>query len=287
MIHTHRFSYADMTLAYEVAGSGPPLLLLHGFPQTRAMWRPLVPALAERFTVVCPDLRGYGQSSKPLTMEEMSFRLMSEDMVALMASLGHGRFQVAGHDRGGRVAHRMALDHPDRVASLTLMDIVPTEYLLSNMTTALAKAYYHWLFLAQPAPFPETMIGHDPDAYFERCLLGFGKARLDEFDPDLLALYRVSWRDPDCIRAMCNDYRAAIEVDWPMDRADLDRRVTCPSLVLYGEDGAMAKLLDVPATWRDRLTDMRHMAIAGGHFFPDQNPEQTTDALLGFLFQTV
>lgn len=283
MSQPDRFTTENQTIAYEVAGDGPPLLLLHGFPQTRAMWRPLVPALADRYTVVSADLRGYGDSSKPVTMPEMSFRLMAQDMVSLMASLGFTAFHAVGHDRGARTVHRMALDHPEVILSLTVMDIVPTEHLLTNMTTELARAYYHWLFLAQPYPFPETMIRHDPDAYFERCLLGFGKASLTDFDPELLAAYRAAWRDPDCIRAMCHDYRAAIDVDWPDDRADLHRRVTCPALVLYGKDGAMAHLLDVPGTWTDRLESMQHAAIDGGHFFPDQSPKATTDALLRFL----
>lgn len=277
------FGSDNQVIAYEVAGNGPPLLLLHGFPQTRAMWRPIVPALSQDFTVVTADLRGYGASSKPATPPEMSFRLMARDMVSLMDSLGHARFHVAGHDRGARAAHRMALDHPDAVSSLTVMDIVPTEHLLTHMTTDIAKAYYHWLFLAQPEPFPETMIGPDPDAFFERCLLGFGKASLDDFDADLLTEYRTAWRDPDCIRAMCHDYRAAIEVDWHHDTQDLARKVACPALVLYGKDGAMAQLLDVPATWVDRLSDMRHTAIEGGHFFPDQSPIATHNALRQFL----
>ena len=283
MSQPERFKSENQIIAYEVAGNGPPLLLLHGFPQTRAMWRPLIPALSGQYTVVMADLRGYGDSSKPATMPEMSFRLMAQDMVSLMTSLGFDSFHAVGHDRGARTVHRMALDHPQAVQSLTLMDIVPTEHLLSNMTAEIAKAYYHWLFLAQPYPFPETMIGHDPDAYFERCLLGFGKASLDDFNSDLLAIYRNAWRDPECIRAMCHDYRAAIEVDWAHDNADLNRSVTCPALVLYGKDGAMARLLDVPGTWADRLRDMQHAAIEGGHFFPDQSPKATADALLGFL----
>lgn len=284
MIAQSTFETPDgQTIAYEVTGNGPALLLLHGFPQTRAMWRPLLSALGARFTTISADLRGYGHSSKPRTMEEMSFRNMAQDMRMLMQHLGHPRFHVAGHDRGARVAHRLTLDHPDAVATLTVMDIVPTEHLLSRMTTDIAKAYYHWLFLAQPHPFPETMIGHDPDAFFERCLLGFGKASLTDFQPDLLAAYRDSWRNPDCIRTMCHDYRAAIEVDWGHDKADLSRRVTCPALVLYGKDGAMARLLDVPATWKPRLDSMEHAAIEGGHFFPDQSPTDTRDALLAFL----
>ena len=283
MTPTQFFHTDTQTIAYDIAGDGPAVLLLHGFPQTRAMWRPIVPKLSNTFTIVTADLRGYGDSSKPAAMTDMSFRHMAADMSGLMKSLGFARFHVAGHDRGGRTAHRLSLDAPDRVISLTVMDIVPTEHLLSEMTTETARAYYHWLFLAQPAPFPETMIGHDPDLYFERCLLGFGKAELSDFDPALLEAYRESWRDPECIRAMCDDYRAAIDVDWAHDTADLDRQVTCPALVLYGQDGAMARLMDVPATWAPRLANMQHGAIEGGHFFPDQSPDATARALRAFL----
>jgi haloacetate dehalogenase len=239
--------------------------------------------MATSFTVIFADLRGYGDSGKPDATPDMSFRAMAQDMVALMQSLGRAQFHLAGHDRGARVAHRLALDHPDRVDSLTLMDIVPTAYLLDRMTTEIAKAYYHWFFLAQPEPFPETLIRHDPDTYFERCLLGFGKASLSDFNPELLAEYRAAWRNTHAIRAMCHDYRAAIEIDWQHDREDFERKVGCPSLVLYGQDGAMAKLLDVPATWEDRLDRFDHAAIPGGHFFPDQSPKATQNALLAFL----
>ncbi|WP_083950525.1 alpha/beta fold hydrolase [Roseivivax lentus] len=257
--------------------------MLHGFPQMRAMWRPLMPDLAASHTVIAADLRGYGDSWKPEGVEAMSFRAMAGEMRALMSALGFARFHLAGHDRGARVAHRMALDAPDAVASLTLMDIVPTEHLLSTLTHEVARAYYHWFFLAQPAPFPETMIGHEPSAYFERCLLGFGKASLSDFDETLLAEYRRAWRDPAAIRAMCDDYRAAIDVDIVHDRADLDRQVGCPALVLFGADGAMARAMDVPATWAPRLADMRAASVTGGHFFPDQSPDETAAALLAFV----
>lgn len=273
----------NMTIAYERAGDGPPLLLLHGYPQTRAMWRPLLPALSRRFTVITPDLRGYGASGKPAGIEEMSFRAMGGDMLELMTALGFERFGLAGHDRGGRVAHRMALDAPERIVRVALMDIVPTHHLLTTLTHEVARAYYHWFFLAQPAPFPETMIGQDPDAYFERCLLGFGKAELSEFDPALLAEYRAAWRDPAMIRASCNDYRAAIDIDIGHDAADLGRQVTCPALVLYGAEGAMARSMDVPATWAPRLADMHSAAVPGGHFFPDQSPAETAAALEAFF----
>lgn len=277
------FEHDGQRIAYAVTGDGPPLLLLHGYPQNRAMWARIAPLLADKVTVVTADLRGYGDSSRPERMEQMSFRAMGADMTALMAHLGFDRFHLAGHDRGARTAHRMALDVPDRVTSLTVMDIVPTHHLLETMTHPVARAYYHWFFLAQPAPFPETMIGHDPDAFFERCLLGFGKATLSDFEPDMLAAYRACWHDPDFIRASCHDYRAAIDVDILHDAEDLHRQVTCPSLVLFGAEGVMARAMDVPATWAPRLADMRHAAIPGGHFFPDQSPGETAKALLGFL----
>lgn len=271
------------TIAYVKGGDGPPVLLLHGFPQTHAMWAQVAPALAETRTVICADLRGYGASSKPQGVENYSFREMGADMVALMAHLGHDRFDLVGHDRGGRTAHRMALDHPQAIASLTVMDIVPTQLLLDDLTTPVARNYYHWFFLAQPAPLPETMIGHDTDAYFESCLGGWGDKGLSGFAPEQLAAYRAAWRNPDAIHGMCNDYRAAIDHDLALDRADLNRQVTCPALVLYGRDGPMARSYDVPATWADRLADMRAQAIPGGHFFVDANPVDTVAALQGFL----
>ncbi len=271
------------TIAYSINGSGPAVLLLHGFPQMRAMWRGIAPTLAQHFTVVAADLRGYGDSSKPEDVAEMSFRKMAADQVALMAHLGFDRFHMVGHDRGARTGHRIALDHPDAVASLTLMDIVPTHLLLSDLKAPVARAYYHWFFLAQPAPFPEVMIGMDPDFYFETCLTGWGAAAIEDFEEEALLHYSQSWRWPDTIAAMCNDYRAAMDVDMLHDGIDLTRKVTCPALVLWGADGAMARHYDVPATWADRLPNMRGMPMPGGHFFPDLHPGETAAAVLGFL----
>jgi haloacetate dehalogenase len=271
------------SIAYTRQGSGPALLLLHGFPQTKAMWQDVAPVLASAFTVVTADLRGYGDSSKPEGVEAMSFRHMGADQLALMRSLGHDRFHLVGHDRGARTAHRMALESAESIASLTLMDIIPTHLLLSELRQEVARAYYHWFFLAQPAPFPEGMIAADPDSYFESCLLGWGGATLEDFPAAAMQAYRDSWRNPACIHAMCNDYRAAIDVDFHLDAADLDRKVTCPALVLYGASGAMAKHYDVESTWAPRLADMRAAAIPGGHFFVDQHPAETTEALLTFL----
>ncbi|NRB03087.1 MAG: alpha/beta hydrolase [Rhodobacteraceae bacterium] len=271
-------------IAYSRAGQGAPLLLLHGFPQNRAMWHGIAPALAQHFEVIAADLRGYGASFVPEnTAEAMSFRAMAADQVALMRSLGFEQFHVVGHDRGARTAHRMALDAPEALLSLTVADIVPTHTLLSDLDPFVAKSYYHWFFLAQPSPFPETFIGFDPDRYFESCLSGWGKAGLDAFDADALAAYRAAWRQPERIAAMCNDYRAGIDVDFHLDAEDLTQRVTCPALVLYGADGIMAEAYDVAATWAPKLTDMTHRALPGGHFLPDTHPAETTAALLKFL----
>ncbi|MCR8825581.1 alpha/beta fold hydrolase [Pseudosulfitobacter koreensis] len=270
---------------YVMAGSGPPLLLLHGFPQTHAMWQGIAPKLAQHFTTVAADLRGYGASSKPQGTENYSFREMAADQVALMAHLGFDRFHLVGHDRGARTSHRAALDHPDAIRSLTLMDIVPTHLLLDDLQHEVARAYYHWFFLAQPAPLPETMIGHDPDAYFEYCLTGWGKGGLDTYDAAALDQYRTAWRDPDTIRGMCEDYRSAIDHDMALDAADLDRRVTSPALVLSGQSGVMAKHYDVGATWVNRLTNMQADTLPGGHFFPDQYPLETADKILEFLLK--
>lgn len=271
-----------IAITYSITGDGPPVLLLHGFPQTRAMWHAIAPQLAQHFTVVAADLRGYGASTKPAKMQDMSFRHMAADQRALMQHLGFSRFHLVGHDRGARTAHRMALDTPESLLSLTLMDIVPTHVLLNEVTQQFARAYYHWFFLAQPAPVPETMIGYDPDTYFESCLAGWGGG-LNGFDENALAAYRVAWRDPECIRTMCNDYRAAIDVDFDLDATDLGRTIDCPALVLYGAEGVMGRSYDVAATWVDRLSNMQAHGLPGGHFFPDTHPDETTKALTDFL----
>lgn len=270
-------------VAYDIGGSGPPLLLLHGFPQTRAMWARIAPRLAQRFTVITADLRGYGASSKPSGVGNYSFRAMGADMLELMAHLGFKSFFLAGHDRGARTAHRMALDAPERIGKIALLDIIPTHLLLSELGMQVAKSYYHWFFLAQPEPFPETMISRDPDHYFESCLTGWGSNVLEDFDPDQLAAYRESWRDPAAIRAMCNDYRAALDLDFDLDAQDLGRQLEMPALVLFGADGPMAKAYDVLETWQSRFTDVSGGGIDGGHFFPDTAPEETARALENFF----
>lgn len=269
-------------IAYSTGGAGPPLLLLHGFPQTRALWARVAPALAETHTVVCPDLRGYGDSAKPQDVAAYSFREMAGDQTALMSDLGHDRFAVAGHDRGGRVAHRLALDAPRAVTAACLMDIVPTHTNLTELRMDVAQSYYHWFFLAQPGALIEDMIAADPDAYFHSCLTGWGAANLSDFAPDQLTAYQGSWRQRDTIRGMCNDYRAAIAHDVHDDADDLGARITCPTLILYGASGAMARAYDVPTTWAPKCTDMRADTIPGGHFFIDTAPDATIAALRRF-----
>ena len=270
-------------IAFATAGSGPPVLLLHGFPQTRAMWHHIAPDLARTHQVICPDLRGYGQSGKLKGVAQYAFREMARDQMALLAHLGHDCAAVIGHDRGARVAHRMALDAPETVSRLALLDIVPTHTLLADLRRDVAQAYYHWFFLAQPEPFPETLIGHDPDSFYQSCLLGWGGAELSNFDADQLAAYRDAWRNPDTIRAMCDDYRAALSHDFDHDAADLDRRVPCPTLILYGADGAMARAYDIPATWAPKCAHMTARTVPGGHFFPDTHSRETLAALRAFL----
>ena len=208
---------------------------------------------------------------------------MAEDQFQLMSHLGFEKFHIVGHDRGGRVAHRMALDDTDRIKTITLMDIVPTELLLSELTTQVAQSYYHWLFLAQPSPFPEKLISADPDYFYESCLLGWGAASLDGFDREKLSQYRKSWNNLDTIRAMCDDYRAAIHFDWDLDKKDQNRCLGVPACVMWGKTGAMAKHYDVPATWRKNFSNIEKKPMNGGHFFPDQYPRETVSALASFI----
>lgn len=271
-------------IAYDVTGAGPPVLMLHGYPQTRALWDDVAPVLAERFTVVTADLRGYGASSKPEALPDLSnyaFRAMAEDQRALMAALGFPRFRLVGHDRGARAAHRLTLDAPEAVERLVLMDIVPTHYLLANWSLPIARAYAHWTYLALPAPLPERMIGADPDAFYEATLLGLGSVSLSDFRA--LEAYRAAWRDPATIRATTNDYRAALAVDFAHDAESLGQKVDCPALVLWGKEGVMGRLYDVPAIWTDWLSDMAAREMPGGHFFVDQYPDETAEALMAFL----
>lgn len=265
------------------SGKGPPLLLLHGYPQTHVIWHKIAPRLAKDFTVVAADLRGYGDSSKPPDGDNhfgYSKRAMAQDQVEVMRHLGFEKFALAGHDRGGRVGHRMALDYPERVTKLAVLDIVPTRELFHNVTKEFATAYYHWFFLIQPAPFPETLIGNSVEYYLRRNL---GRAVSGAITDEAFAEYLRCFRDPASIHASCEDYRAAASIDLAHDAADLDRKIACPVLALWAERGAMHRLHDVLATWRARALHVSGRALPNGHYLPEESPEETLAGIRAFL----
>ena len=268
-------------------GQGPPVLLLHGYPQTHAMWHRVAPKLAEDFTVVAVDLRGYGNSSKPFGSEDhatYSKRAMAADGVEVMQSLGLPSFAVIGHDRGGRVGHRMALDHPDRVTKLAVLDIVPTRHVYSTVSKDLATDYYHWFFFIQPYDLPETLIGADPGYYLRKKLGGWGTS-LDTFAPEALAEYERCFRDPATVHASCEDYRAAASIDLVHDDADRNegRKVECPLLALWGGRGVMERLYDVEDVWSGYASDVRGGPLDAGHYLAEERPEETVWELTRFL----
>jgi haloacetate dehalogenase len=277
----------EVDIFRRIGGSGPPLLLLHGYPQTHVLWHKIAPDLAKDFTVVCPDLRGYGASSKPVPDAAnllYSKRAMAADMVALMAELGFDRFTVVGHDRGGRVAYRLALDHPHKVSKIATLDIVPT---LSNWERmrdmSIGLATYHWYFLAQSGGLPEKMIRADPDFYLEATLRRWSKD-FAAFEPEALAAYKRDFRDPACIAATCADYRAGASVDVEHDRADFGvRRIEAPLLTLWGGRGLTTEAGGQLDIWRRWARDVRGQAFDCGHFLPEEAPAATLAALRDFL----
>jgi haloacetate dehalogenase len=263
------------------AGSGPPLLLLHGYPQTHVMWHAIAPALAEDFTVVAADLRGYGDSDRPPTTADhwpYTKRAMAADQVALMRALGFERFALCGHDRGARVGYRLALDHPERITRLTVIDVVPTGEVLLRAGREFGLGYWHWFFLAQPAPFPERMIAADPDAYYRHFDASF-------FEPEAVAAYRRSADDPTTIHAMCEDYRAAATLDYAHDLADRNRqrRIGCPVLALWGARWHLEDWYDVLAVWRGWAEDVRGRGLDSGHYVAEERPAETLAELRAFL----
>lgn len=283
-----RIATSGTEIALRLMGRGPPLLLLHGYPQTHVIWHRIAPALAERFTVVCADLRGYGDSGKPGSDPKhapYAKRAMAQDMVEVMTALDFDRFMVAGHDRGGRVVHRLCLDHPQRVARAAVLDIVPTRTLFHATNQALATGYYHWFFLIQPEPLPERMIGADPMFYLRRKLAQWSAAKdLGWLTPEALAEYERCFADPATIHASCEDYRAAATIDLEHDEADLERRVGCPLLVLWGEQGLMHRHFDVLATWREKCAGpVEGRALPCGHFLPEEQPDATGAELMRFF----
>ena len=270
-------------------GAGPPLLLLHGYPQSHVMWHKVAPAMARHFTVVAPDLRGYGDSDHPPGGADhagYSKRAMAQDQVEVMAYLGHERFHVAGHDRGGRVGHRMALDHPERVLKLAELDVVATSKVFASIDSRLASAYFHWFLMLQRAPFPEKLIGGDPDFYL-RFILEKWCATPGAITEEAWAEYARCFRRPETIHATCEDYRA-VGLDLEHDAADGGRKLACPLLVLWGESkrthpGWPAVLFDILATWRERAENVRGRALDCGHFLPEEAPEEVSKELIAFF----
>jgi haloacetate dehalogenase len=282
-----RITTGGATINVATRGRGVPLLLLHGYPETHRMWRRVAPTLAEEFAVVCADLRGYGDSSKPEGAPDhanYSKRAMAGDMIEVMAALGHREFLLAGHDRGGRVAYRLALDHPAAVTRLALLDIVSTRAVYEQGGMALATAYYHWYFLIQPRPLPERLIGNDPAFWLDTV---FRKLAADPgvISDAMIAEYLRTFGTPEGIHAACEDYRAGATVDLANDRADVSagRKITCPTLILWGARGVVGKVFRPLEAWHELVAGPMGAAIDCGHFIPEERPDETLRALRAFF----
>ncbi|SHH81932.1 alpha/beta fold hydrolase [Marivita hallyeonensis] len=282
-----RIATVGAEIAGVTGGSGPPLLLLHGYPQTHVMWHKVAPVLAQDFTVIAADLRGYGASSKPKTDANhapYSKREMAADMVQVMSELGHDRFLLCGHDRGGRVAHRLAADHSERVLKLAVLDIAPTREMYRNTTEGFAHAYWHWFWLTLPAPLPERMIGADPEAFLTyKC--GHGSAGLEPFTDDAWEAYLAAIHTPSTVHAMCEDYRAAASIDIEHDNADDDRKLDMPVLALWGAHGVIERYFNCVALWRKRATNVRGRSLPGGHYLAEECPEHVQSELKSFFLE--
>ncbi|MEN9560551.1 MAG: hypothetical protein RLZZ502_1762 [Pseudomonadota bacterium] len=293
----HRWIQAGMGIFYRVCAKAdgvkrPPLLLIHGYPQSNIIWRQVAPLLVEHFDCIMPDLRGYGDSDKPRETEHNRFdtmnkRVMANDLVALMQHLGHRQFAVVGHDRGGRVAHRMAVDHPDTVTKLSVLDISPTVHMYQNTTRAFAQAYWWWFYLIQPAPWPERAITACPRDYLDP-KIGYGPAGMTPFADGAYDAYLRYLSDYDTNHSMCNDYRAAAHRDYEWEVADLaaGRLIQCPLQALWGEQGVVHRLFSPLNDWANRT---HHGVVSGqplpcGHYLPEEQPKATAEALLTFLF---
>jgi len=266
-------------------GSGPPLLLLHGYPQTHLMWRKLAPRLAREFTVVIPDLRGYGDSAKPPAGPDnvnYSKRALARDQVETMAALGFERFAVAGHDRGARVAHRLARDHGERVERLALLDIVPTLYRFETIDQKAATSSWHWFFLIQPGGLPERLIGAEAEFFLRHQLAALLRDPA-KLEPEAFADYLRCFRNPETIRATCAEYRAGASIDLEHDRGDRGRKLTMPLLMLWGQRSSQGSGYDVLGVWRDHAEDVRGQAIDSGHFIPEEAPDEAYRALRNFF----
>ncbi|NRB65274.1 MAG: alpha/beta hydrolase [Saprospiraceae bacterium] len=271
---------------YVIGGEGPPLLLLHGYPQTHVMWHKIAAPLAEHFTVIASDLRGYGDSDKPPSDDQhtpYSKRASGNDQIQLMQSLGFTTFQLIGHDRGGRVGHRMALDHPEAINKLVVMDIAPTYTMYTTTDMEFATAYYHWFFLIQPHDIPERMIGQDPLFFLEKKLGQWGKDR-SAFTQEAFHAYLRCWT-PETIHASCEDYRASATIDIIHDQMDLDQgnKIKCPVLCLWGTNGFVGNKYDVVSEWSKWAGNVQGQGIHAGHYLPEEAPQETLQAIMPFL----
>ena len=265
-------------------GKGKPLLLIHGYPQTHIMWYKVVEKLSKEYYIICPDLRGYGDSSKPKGDEEhltYSKKSMAKDMITLMQKLGFDKFFVAGHDRGARVTHRMCLDYPNNILKACVMDITPTYHMFKNTNQAFATGYYHWFFLIQPDFLPETMIGNNPRYYLEEKLKRWS-AKGSVFDKKAIDEY-VRCFDKDSIHATCEDYRAGASIDMSDDEKDRNRKISTPLLVLWGEKGFVNRTYDVLNVWKEYALDLSGEALDCGHFLPEEKPKEVSQKLKEFF----
>jgi haloacetate dehalogenase len=280
-----RISTRGTEINLKVAGTGPPLLLLHGYPQTHVIWHKIAPELAKTHTVVVPDLRGYGDSGKPpsdSTHVAYSKRVMADDQVEVMDTLGFNKFSVVGHDRGGRVAHRMVRDYSDRIDKIVVLDIAPTATMYGTTDMKFATAYYHWFFLIQPYDLPERMIGADPRYYLMKKIEAWGRTD-GAITDDAFAEYLRCFSDSETIHATCEDYRASATIDLEHDLVNAGQKIDNPLLVLWGQDGFVGKTYDVLATWRQLASNVSGHSVPGGHYVPEEAPQETLSALKTFL----
>ena len=282
-----RVEAGDVTLNVRMGGSGSPLLLLHGYPQTHLAWHKVAPELARHFTVICPDLKGYGDSDAPAPSADSanySKRVMGEEMLALMQALGHQRFAVAGHDRGARIGYRLALDHPQTVAKLVILDILPTAEYWDLADRKFAVNTFHWGFLARDGGLPERLIGKDPD-FFQDYLMRLWAGDYGALDPEALAEYRRCFRKPENIAASCADYRAGYGIDDALDRADraAGKKIACPVLVLSGDQYLSTGENQAVDIWKRWTTDVRGTVVKSGHFVMEERPQDVLAAIVPFL----
>ena len=274
-----------INIHYKIGGQGYPLLLLHGYPQTHVMWRKIVPDLSKKYTVVCPDLRGYGDSAKPPSDSKhynYSKKVMSQDQSELMKSLGFDKYIVIGHDRGARVAHRMGIDFSENIEKIILMDIVPTNHVFENTEQILATKYYHWFFLIQKHPFPEKMIGNDPEFYLRSKLTMWGINK-DYMSEEIIKEYLRCFKSSETIRASCEDYRAGATIDIKHHNIDRHKKINCPLLILWGKQGTVEELYDPIEVWKRWASNVEGESIDCGHFLPEEKPRETYSKIIEFI----